>query len=117
MACEKVRFDLMSKLSSYQPNMPSKRMNIMTKPVGSACNIDCTYCYYLSKEELLGHDTGCGSRMEGDALEHYIRSYIEQQNHPQIVFHWQGGEPTLLGVNYFRDVVRLQKKYCPKHEK
>lgn len=52
--------------------------------------------------------------MDEAALEHYIRSYIEQQNYPEIVFHWQGGEPTLLGVNYFRDVVRLQKQYCPE---
>jgi uncharacterized protein len=51
--------------------------------------------------------------MEFDQLEHYIKSYIEQQNFPQIVFHWQGGEPTLLGVKYFREVIRLQKKYRP----
>lgn len=91
----------------------TKRMNIMTKPIGSACNIDCSYCYYLSKEELLGHEKGCSAQMSASMLEHYIKSYIEQQNHHEVVFHWQGGEPTLLGVNYFRDVVRLQKKYCP----
>lgn len=95
-------------------NEPAKRMNIMTKPIGSACNIDCSYCYYLSKEELLGHEKGCSSQMSPEMLEHYIKSYIEQQNYPEIVFHWQGGEPTLLGVNFFRDVVRLQKKYRPK---
>jgi uncharacterized protein len=95
-------------------NEPAKRMSIMTKPIGSACNIDCSYCYYLSKEELLGHEKGCSSQMSPDMLEHYIKSYIEQQNYPEIVFHWQGGEPTLLGVNFFRDVVRLQKQYRPK---
>ncbi|MGF1776996.1 anaerobic sulfatase maturase [Vibrio nomapromontoriensis] len=99
---------------SLSLSLPVKRMNIMTKPIGSACNIDCTYCYYLSKEELLGHEKGCSSQMSPDMLEHYIKSYIEQQNYPEIVFHWQGGEPTLLGVNFFRDVVRLQKKYRPK---
>ncbi|GEM79024.1 anaerobic sulfatase maturase [Vibrio superstes NBRC 103154] len=51
--------------------------------------------------------------MSEEMLETYIKSYIEQQNHSEIVFHWQGGEPTLLGVNFFRDVVRLQKKYRP----
>lgn len=91
----------------------TKRMNIMTKPIGSACNIDCTYCYYLSKEELLGHEKGCATTMSEEMLDSYIKTYIEQQNHPEIVFHWQGGEPTLLGVNFFREVMRLQKKYCP----
>lgn len=93
---------------------PAKRMNIMTKPIGSACNIDCTYCYYLSKEELLGHERGCQTQMTEEMLDTYIKTYIEQHNFPEIVFHWQGGEPTLLGVNFFRDVVRLQKKYRPK---
>ncbi|WP_369809729.1 anaerobic sulfatase maturase [Vibrio sp. SNU_ST1] len=93
---------------------PAQRMNIMTKPIGSACNIDCTYCYYLSKEELLGHERGCATHMSEEMLDTYIKAYIEQQNFPEIIFHWQGGEPTLLGVNFFRDVVRLQKKYCPK---
>ncbi len=80
---------------------PAKRMNIMTKPIGSACNIDCTYCYYLSKEELLGHERGCATQMSEEMLDTYIKTYIEQQNFPEIVFHWQGGEPTLLGVNFF----------------
>ncbi|MDR9827261.1 anaerobic sulfatase maturase [Vibrio sp. FNV 38] len=92
---------------------PVQRLNIMTKPIGSVCNIDCTYCYYLSKARLLDHKKGEESRFSLEMLEHYIQSYIEQQNFPEIVFHWQGGEPTLLGVKFFRDVVRLQKKYCP----
>jgi uncharacterized protein len=102
-------------VNTYNPHQPTKRMNIMTKPTGSTCNIDCQYCYYLSKEELLGDKDGCKPVMKDDMLEDYIRTYIEQQNHSEIVFHWQGGEPTLLGVNYFRDVVRLQKKYAPKN--
>ncbi|MDR9826813.1 anaerobic sulfatase maturase [Vibrio sp. FNV 38] len=101
-------------LNSYQPNMPTKRMNIMTKPIGSSCNLDCIYCYYLSKEALFDHESGCDSRMSSEVLETYIKTYIEHQNHQQIVFHWQGGEPTLLGVTFFQDVVRLQKRYCPK---
>lgn len=104
----------MNTTSRFDPSKPAKRMNIMTKPVGSKCNIDCQYCYYLSKESLLGSENDCSPQMNEQALDHYIKSYIEQQNYPEIVFHWQGGEPTLLGVNYFRDIVRLQKKYCPK---
>jgi uncharacterized protein len=88
-------------------------MNIMAKPIGPACNIDCDYCYYLSKQGLLEYDKGYKPKMEFDQLEHYIKSYIEQQNFPQIVFHWQGGEPTLLGVKYFREVIRLQKNIVP----
>ncbi|GAL33465.1 putative arylsulfatase regulatory protein [Vibrio maritimus] len=91
-----------------------KTMNVMAKPVGPACNIDCDYCYYLSKEGLLDYDKKCKPKMEGDLLEKFIKSYIEQQNSNEIVFHWQGGEPTLLGVAYFREVIRLQKKYTPK---
>lgn len=96
-----------------KPNQ-TKRMNVMAKPIGPACNIDCDYCYYLSKQGLLDYEKGCQPKMEPDVLEHYIKSYIEQQNHHEIVFHWQGGEPTLLGVAYFREVIRLQKKYCPE---
>ncbi|QFI38326.1 anaerobic sulfatase maturase [Moritella marina ATCC 15381] len=92
---------------------PQQRMNVMTKPIGPACNIDCTYCYYLSKQQLLNYDKGCKPTMNPEMLDRYIRTYIEQQNFPEIVFHWQGGEPTLLGVKFFREVVKLQKKYCP----
>lgn len=52
--------------------------------------------------------------MDDDELEHYIRQYIEQQNTAEIVFSWQGGEPTLLGLSYFEKVVRYQKKYQPR---
>ena len=99
-------------MSSTQTE-PKKRMNIMAKPIGPACNIDCDYCYYLSKKGLLNYDKRSKPKMEPEILEHYIKSYIEQQNHHEIIFHWQGGEPTILGVSYFREVIRLQKKYCP----
>lgn len=91
----------------------SKRLHVMSKPIGAVCNIDCTYCYYLSKQDLLQYKKGCSLKLELPELEQYIKQYIEQQNTPQIVFSWQGGEPTMLGLNYFRDVVRLQKKYTP----
>ena len=99
--------------NKFDPKKTIKRMEIMTKPIGPKCNIDCDYCYYLSKDNLLDYKKDCSPEMPIDDLEQYIKSYIEQQNFPEIVFHWQGGEPTLLGVNYFREVVRLQKKYCP----
>lgn len=92
----------------------SKRFHVMSKPIGAACNIDCTYCYYLSKQDLLEYKKGCSPEMPFAELESYIKQYIEQQNTPEIIFTWQGGEPTMLGLDYFKEVVRLQQKYAPK---
>ena len=82
----------------------------MAKPIGPACNLDCTYCYYLEKEKLF--PKGQNFRMIPDVLESYIRQYCESQASPEITFAWQGGEPTLLGVEFFRRVVELEKKYA-----
>ncbi|MFC6948574.1 radical SAM protein [Paraburkholderia dipogonis] len=87
----------------------------MAKPIGSTCNIDCTYCYYLHKEHLL--DQHRGRRMELSMLECYIRQYIEAQNGDEIIFSWQGGEPTMLGIEFFRDIVEIQKRYAPENRR
>ena len=84
----------------------------MSKPIGPICNLDCTYCYYLSKEQLLDDPSGKW-RMTDEILETYIRQYYESQNIPEYNFAWQGGEPTLLGVDFFRKVVEFEKKHCP----
>src|SRR5215472_3982784 len=84
--------------------------HIMTKPVGPICNLDCKYCFYLEKENLYPQESKWS--MPEEVLEAYIREYIEGQNVPTISFAWQGGEPTLLGVDYFRHVVELQNKYA-----
>ncbi len=81
----------------------------MTKPIGPICNLDCKYCFYLEKEALY---TDGKWRMAPELLENYIRQYIEAQPNQQVSFAWQGGEPTLLGVDFFRNAVRLQKKYA-----
>jgi uncharacterized protein len=81
----------------------------MTKPVGPICNLDCTYCFYLEKEKLFGRTEQF--RMAPDVLERYIHDFIRSQDGPEINFAWQGGEPTLLGVDFFRDVVALQHKH------
>lgn len=88
----------------------SAPFHVMTKPIGPICNLDCKYCFYLEKEKLYP-DTRKWS-MPDDVLEAYIAQYIESQPHQQISFAWQGGEPTLLGVRYFRKVVDLQRKYA-----
>jgi uncharacterized protein len=81
----------------------------MTKPIGSRCNLDCSYCFYLEKEKLYP-DTG-GMRMKPEVLAAYIRDYIAAQPGPVVHFAWQGGEPTLLGVEFFRNVIALQERY------
>ncbi|GAL32171.1 putative arylsulfatase regulatory protein [Vibrio maritimus] len=92
---------------------PSKRMHVMAKPIGAVCNIDCNYCYYLSKQDLLEYKKGCSPEMDEAMLEQYIKNYIQAQNTPEIIFSWQGGEPTMLGLNYFKKIVELQAKYQP----
>lgn len=82
----------------------------MTKPVGPICNLDCKYCFYLEKEKLYPH--GENWRMSDDVLEAYVKQYIQSQDIPEITFAWQGGEPTLMGVEFFRKAVALQKKFA-----
>jgi len=88
----------------------SRYLHATVKPGGSACNLDCTYCYYLGKESLLGQKNG---RLPVDLLERFISDYIGSQDVEEIAFTWHGGEPTLLGIDYFRTVVQLQKKHTP----
>jgi uncharacterized protein len=92
---------------------PARRVHVMVKPTGALCDLDCAYCYYLSKEELLGKPEQW--RISDEVLESFIRQYFESQNFKEVVFSWQGGEPTLLGLDFFRRVVALEKKYCPPH--
>lgn len=103
--------------SGMEPVAPAQkgRFHAMAKPIGSTCNIDCTYCYYLHKEHLL--DQHRGRRMETSMLERYIRQYIEAQNGDEIIFSWQGGEPTMLGIEFFRDIVQIQKRYAPANRR
>jgi len=81
----------------------------MVKPTGAICNLDCTYCYYLHKQELLSSDSKF--RISDEILETHIRQYIEGQRGDEVVFSWQGGEPTLMGIDFFEKVVALEKKY------
>lgn len=84
--------------------------HVMTKPIGPICNLDCKYCFYLEKENLYPDHPSW--QMSDEALEAYIEQYIHGQAAPEISFAWQGGEPTLLGVRFFRKVVALQKKHA-----
>lgn len=74
--------------------------HVMTKPTGPICNLDCKYCFYLEKEKL--YPKGTDWAMPPHVLESFIRQHIEAHSVPEVLFAWQGGEPTLLGVDYFR---------------
>ena len=80
----------------------------MIKPVGSACNLDCDYCYYLGKANLYG---GHQPKMSDELLERYISQYIEAVQVPVVTFCWHGGEPLLAGLEFFEKAVALQNKY------
>lgn len=89
---------------------PGRAYHVMTKPIGPICNLDCKYCFYLEKEKLFPSNENF--KMSDEVLETYVRQHIEGQDVPDVSFAWQGGEPTLLGVKFFRKVVELQRKYA-----
>ncbi len=89
----------------------SREFQIFAKPAGAACNLDCRYCYYLRKDLL--YPEGGAFRMADDLLEEYIRQQIAIAPDPEIGFFWHGGEPTLLGLDYFRKITELQRKHLP----
>lgn len=84
--------------------------HILAKPSGSFCNLDCSYCFYLEKEKLYPATNKWA--MSKEVLENYIYKYIKSQNTPVVTFAWQGGEPTLLGIDFYKEAVTLQKKYA-----
>lgn len=91
----------------------SRSYQIFTKPIGGICNLGCDYCYYLKTEGLFPDERTF--RMPEDILEEYIIQHIETSPDPVIGFSWHGGEPTLLGLEYFQNIVRLQRKHRPSH--
>jgi uncharacterized protein len=99
-----------SGVSRWLGPKPARRFHVMAKPAGSACNLDCRYCFYLSKRTLPG-GPGPG-HMGDDVLELLVRQYIEGVTGDEVVFSWQGGEPTLRGLDFYRKVVALQQKHA-----
>ena len=89
----------------------SREFQIFAKPVGAICNLDCHYCYYLQKELLYPQTQSF--RMPDDLLEEYIVQQIAIAPETTINFFWHGGEPTILGLDYFRKIVELQRKHQP----
>ena len=85
--------------------------HVMAKPSGAICNIDCKYCFYLEKEKLYP-EADKNWRMNDETLELYTRQYIEAQDVPEVNFAWQGGEPTLMGIDFFKKAVTLQQEFA-----
>ncbi len=99
-------------MTNFSPFIARKPFHLMTKPIGSLCNLDCKYCFYLEKETLFGGASAHDFRMNENLLDNFIRQYIEAQPIDTVSFAWQGGEPTLLGVDFFEKVVSFQNKYA-----
>lgn len=82
--------------------------HLLAKPTGATCNIDCTYCFFLSKDALYPNEK---HRMSPDTLEAYISQLFQSHRTPEVTVAWQGGEPTLMKVEFFRHAVELVEKY------
>ena len=89
------------------PKLPA--FHLMAKPCGPQCNLACGYCFYLPKKALYQKS---GFRMPDTILEAYIQQTIDAHLVPEVTFAWQGGEPSLLGLTFFKKALELQKKYC-----
>lgn len=101
--------------SAVPPAMPTVRpsaappaFHVLAKPSGPICNLDCEYCFFLSKEALYPGDR---FRMGEELLEAYIVQLLEAHATPEVTIAWQGGEPTLMGVDFFRHAVALAEQH------
>jgi uncharacterized protein len=93
------------------PTMPAQArtpFHLLAKPTGAICNLDCKYCFFLSKEMLY---PGSRFQMADELLETYIRQLLESQPGPEVIVGWQGGEPTLMGLEFFERSVAYARKY------
>ena len=88
-----------------------REFQIFAKPVGSECNLGCSYCYYLGKKGLIP-DSGYPV-MDDITLEKYILQHIDASTETSITFSWHGGEPLLAGIDFYRLVLQLQSKHKP----
>ncbi len=94
-------------LTGY-PRQAPPAFHLLAKPTGAACNLDCAYCFFLDKEVLY---PGSKFRMSEPVLEQYIRQLIEAHQTNEVNIAWQGGEPTLMGLDFYRRVMGLVEKY------
>lgn len=95
-------------MSAHPQSTLPPAFHMMAKPSGATCNLDCKYCFFLSKEALY---PGERSRMSQETLEAYIRQLLESHQSPNVTVAWQGGEPTLLGLDFYVRAVKLIERY------
>jgi sulfatase maturation enzyme AslB (radical SAM superfamily) len=91
-----------------RPSGAPPAFHVLVKPTGAICNLDCKYCFFLSKEMLY---PGSRFRMADELLETYIRQLLEAHQTPEVAIAWQGGEPTLMGLDFFKRSVELAEKH------
>jgi uncharacterized protein len=90
-------------------NTPPPSFHVLAKPAGARCNLACRYCFYLSKQEFYPGGT---FRMSDSLLEEFLRQYIEAQQVPAVTIAWQGGEPTLMDLDFYRRSVELAEGFA-----
>ncbi|HGW6105418.1 TPA: anaerobic sulfatase maturase [Citrobacter werkmanii] len=91
--------------------MQRKSCQVMVKPTGSVCNLDCKYCFYLEKEKLYP-DRKENFKMSDEILQLFIKQHIDAQDVDEVIFAWQGGEPTLMGRAFYQRAIELQQRYA-----
>lgn len=104
------------------PRLPSPRptgapagFHVLAKPTGAVCNLDCAYCFYLEKETLYPDGR---FRMRSEVARAYVRQVIEAHaGAPEVVLSWQGGEPTLMGLDFFATIVAYAASIVPRRQK
>jgi uncharacterized protein len=90
----------------FPKNAPAA-FHVLIKPTGAICNLDCKYCFFLSKESMY---PGSRFQMADDLLEVYLKQLLESHRTPEVNVAWQGGEPTLMGLNFFKRSIELVNK-------
>src|SRR4051812_26013744 len=96
--------------AALQSTVGPRPFHLLAKPTGAICNLDCSYCFFLSKEFLY---PGSRFRMADELLDAYVRQLIEAHGpQPEVMVAWQGGEPTIMGVDFFRRAVELANGYA-----
>lgn len=96
-------------MSTFAPF--AKPLYVMLKPIGSRCNLDCDYCYYLEKANLYTNEDK-GHVMSEQLLEKFVKQYIESQTMPQVMFTWHGGETLMRPLSFYKKAIEFQKKYA-----
>ena len=90
------------------PKNAPPSFHLLAKPTGAICNLDCHYCFFLTKEQLY---PGSKFRMADDLLETYIQQLLQSHQTPEVTIAWQGGEPTLMGLEFFERSIELVAKH------